>query len=166
MSMSVVRGPCTGAAKPKISLKIRVAVDGKTVGDWGKLYDESVKLQIIIDWSIEKAADKSERTLTFQRVEACTSEEALDRCGTILDAEYLPELAVADLVRMFGRFLKVHTSAGASSSGPTELPSAFDEIVASQQRNQGQLVLPTAPTGERFDFRLQRALISQLKQQG
>ena len=91
MSMSVVRGPCTGAAKPKISLKIRVAVDGKTVGDWGKLYDESVKLQIIIDWSIEKAADKSERTLTFQRVEACTSEEALDRCGTILDAEYLPE---------------------------------------------------------------------------
>ena len=43
-------------ARPKISLKIRVLRDAKTAGDWGKLYDESVKVQMVIDWSMQKAA--------------------------------------------------------------------------------------------------------------
>ena len=69
-------------ARPKISLKIRVLRDEKTAGDWGKLFDESVNVQLVIDWSMEKAAAQTQSRLEFQRVEACLSEEALERRGT------------------------------------------------------------------------------------
>ena len=54
------------AAIPKISLKIRVLRDAKTAGDWGKLYDESVKVQMVIDWSMQKAAAHTECGLQFE----------------------------------------------------------------------------------------------------
>ena len=50
-------------ARPKISLKIRVLRDEKPAGDWGKLFDESVNVQLVIDWSIEKAAAHAELRL-------------------------------------------------------------------------------------------------------
>ena len=102
------------AAIPKISLKIRVLRDAKTAGDWGKLYDESVKVQMVIDWSVQKAAAHTECGLQFERVEACVSEEALERRGTELDADDLSEMTVADLRDSFGRFLKVHCSSDAA----------------------------------------------------
>ena len=95
-------------ARPKISLKIRVLRDEKTAGDWGKLFDESVNVQLVIDWSMEKAAAQTQSRLEFQRVEACLSEEALERRGTELDAGDLSEMTVADLRDSFGHFLKVH----------------------------------------------------------
>lgn len=51
-------------ARPKISLKIRVLRDAKTAGDWGKLYDE---VQMVIDWSVQKAAAHTECGLQFER---------------------------------------------------------------------------------------------------
>ena len=53
-------------ARPKISLKIRVLRDEKTAGDWGKLFDESVNVQLVIDWSMEKAAAQTQSRLEFQ----------------------------------------------------------------------------------------------------
>ena len=152
-------------AKPKISIKIRVVRDARTAGDFGKLYDESVTVQTVIDWFMQKAAAAlTECSLEFERVDACLSEEALERRGTELDAEDLSEMTVADLRGSFGRFLKVHCSSNAAFGTPTQLPSAFDCMRESQQRNK-QLMLPTPPSGDRFDFRLQRALILQLEQQ-
>ena len=74
-------------ARPKISLKISVLSDEKPAGDWGKLFDESVNVQLVIDWSMEKAAAQTQSRLEFQRVEACLSEEALERRGRV--AEHL-----------------------------------------------------------------------------
>ena len=157
-------------ARPKISLKIRVLRDEKTAGDWGKLFDESVNVQLVIDWSMEKAAAQTQSRLEFQRVEACLSEEALERRGTELDAGDLSEMTVADLRDSFGRFLKVHCLTDAASSTPTQLPSAFDSMREAQrksdQRDKERSVLPAPPTGDRFDFRLQRALILQLEAMG
>eukprot|EP00966_Prymnesium_polylepis_P143586 3314751-Prymnesium_polylepis.1 len=77
---------------------------------------------------------------------------------------------VADLRDSFGRFLKVHCSTDATSGTPTQLPSAFDSMREvqrkSEQRDKEQLMLPAPPIGDRFDFRLQRALISQLEATG
>ena len=61
------------------------------------IYDEAIKVQTIVDWSIEKAAAHMASSLSFERVEACHSEEALERRGTVLDADDLPDLTVADL---------------------------------------------------------------------
>ena len=122
-------------ARPKISLKIRVLRDEKTAGDWGKLFDESVNVQLVIDWSMEKAAAQTQSRLEFQRVEACLSEEALERRGTELDAGDLSEMTVADLRDSFGRFLKVHCLTDAASSTPTQLPSAFDSMREAQRKS-------------------------------
>ena len=32
---------------PKVALKIRLVRDAKTVGEWGKLYNESIKVQAV-----------------------------------------------------------------------------------------------------------------------
>ena len=69
-------------ARAKISIKVRVVQDAKTVSNWGKLYDESVKVQTVVDWSMEKTAAQTEHCIAFKRVEACLSEEALERSGT------------------------------------------------------------------------------------
>ena len=59
------------AAKPKVSIKVRVAVNAKDVGDWGKLYDDAIEVQTVVNWSIEKAAAHTASSLSFERVEAC-----------------------------------------------------------------------------------------------
>ena len=41
MSSASDRG-ALATAKPKISIKIRVVLNAKKAGDWGKLYDESI----------------------------------------------------------------------------------------------------------------------------
>eukprot|EP00966_Prymnesium_polylepis_P216412 5009932-Prymnesium_polylepis.1 len=66
---------------------------------------------------MEKAAVEAEHSVTLQRVEACSSEEAFERRGTELDADDLCEMTVADLRDSFGRFIKVHCSVGSVSSG-------------------------------------------------
>jgi hypothetical protein len=113
---------------------------------------------------------EAEHSVTLQRVEACSSEEAFERRGTELDADDLCEMTVADLRDSFGRFIKVHCSVGSVSSGmaPQQLHSTFAEMMAAQQRAkqaEQPSKLPTAPSGDRFDFRLQRALILQLEQE-
>ena len=120
---------------------------------------------MVVDWSIQKAAAHTKCSLAFERIEACLSEEALERHGTELDAEDLSEMTVADLRDSFGRFLKVHCSSDAAVGTPTQLPSAFDSMRESQRKDKEQLMLPAPPSGDRFDFRLQRALILQLEQQ-
>jgi diketogulonate reductase-like aldo/keto reductase len=62
-------------AKPKVSIKLRVAVNEKVVGDWGKLYDDATKVQTVIDWSIQKAAAHMASSLSFEHVEACLFEQ-------------------------------------------------------------------------------------------
>ena len=42
-------------AKPKISIKIRVVLDAKTAGEYGKLYDESIKVQTVVNWYVAAA---------------------------------------------------------------------------------------------------------------
>lgn len=155
------------ATNSKVSIKIRVVHNEKAAGNWGKLYDQSVKVQAIIDWSMEKVAAQTEGSLTFERVEACLSEEALERRGTELDLDDLADMAVSDLRDTYGRFLKVQcSSSSASWSTPTQLPSAFKRMRESQEKLQGQLHLPTSPIGDRFDYRLQRALSVQLQEKG
>ena len=94
-------------ARPKVSLTIRVLEDEKTAGVWGKLFGESDNLRLVVDWSIEKASLHTKQRITFQRIEACTSQEALERRGTELEADDLSEMTVSDLRDSYGRFLKV-----------------------------------------------------------
>ena len=154
-------------AKPKVSIKIRVMHGAKPAGDWGKLYDDSVTVQTVVEWSMQRAAAYIEQSLTFERIESCFSEDALDRRGTVLDGDDLSEMSVAHLRDSFGRFLKVYCSTGAASPGtPTQLPSAFGRLHETQQKEHGQLMLPTSPSGDHYEYRLQRALLLQLEKEG
>ena len=44
---------------------------------------------------MEKVAAQTEGSLTFERVEACLSEEALERRGTELENDNLADMAVS-----------------------------------------------------------------------
>jgi hypothetical protein len=73
---------------------------------------------------------------------------------------------VGHLRDSFGRFLKVYCSSGAASTGtPTQLPSAFGRLSETQQKEHGQLKLPTSPNGDQYEYRLQRALLLQLEKE-
>ena len=71
-------------------------------------------------------------------MEVRTSEEGLERSGTELDADDWAEMTAADLRDSFGRFLKLHCVAGATSPSvlPQRLPSAFDTMRAAQLTTQ------------------------------
>ena len=69
----VKQGTCVAmaeaSARRKVSIKFRVAVDAKPVGDWGKLFDDNVKVQGWADWSAvaRVAADFSARAVSMAR---------------------------------------------------------------------------------------------------
>ena len=71
------------------------------------MHDESATVQLVIDTALAKAAAHSERSLIFASAEAF-QEDAMERRGTILDADDLSDMHVSDLRNQFGRFLKVH----------------------------------------------------------
>jgi hypothetical protein len=151
------------AAAAKLPISARIFVDFKAVGDWGKLFDKSVTLLSIVEWLLKKAAARAPQGLIFRSVEACVSEEALARRGRELDNDDLSDITVATLYDHFGRFLKVFCdldcSGGAASATP--LPSGVNEIMETQRREPR--ALPASPDGARYDYRLFRALLSNLQ---
>jgi hypothetical protein len=121
---------------------------------------------VAVEWSLQKASARTESTLALESVEASRTEEGMERRGTVLDADDLPKMTVAALHTSCGGFLKVHTASNGAAAAPTTLPSAFSEMMEARLKAQQQLMRPTPPTGDRFDFRLQRALLLHLEQQG
>ena len=63
---------------------------------WGKLYDESVDLQVVIKTAMDKAATEAESSLCFVKAEAYASAEAMSGRGTVLDNDDLPDMTVGD----------------------------------------------------------------------
>ena len=96
-----------GMATPKVAVTARVFVGSKVIFNAGKMHDESATVQLVIDTALAKAAAHSERSLIFASAEAF-QEDAMERRGTILDADDLSDMHVSDLRNQFGRFLKVH----------------------------------------------------------
>ena len=74
----------------KISVVARVVVARKEIFAWGKLYDACTNVQTIVDGAMAKAAARTGRPLSFLSVEACRTEEAMERGGKELDAEDMP----------------------------------------------------------------------------
>ena len=143
-------------ASAKISITTRVVVESKSIMTCAKLHDEKATVRVVIDTALEKAAEKADRGIVFQSVEACDSASALDQRGTELETDDLPEYTVRDLRDSLGRFLKVQASWTAEDcSAPKSLHSALEHITRTQQ--QQQRALPTAPDGDRYDFRKSRS---------
>ena len=94
-------------ASPEVAVTARVLVGSKVISNAGKMHDESATVQLVIDTALAKAAVHSERSLIFASAEAF-QEDAMERRGTILDADDLSDMHVSDLRDQFGRFLKVH----------------------------------------------------------
>ena len=152
-------------AAVKVSV-VTIVRDGgaKQLGRWGKKYEEHVTVQSVIDETLEKMKARDENILLeLERVICCSSEAAVPN-GTDVDIEDLHDYSVKDLHSTFGCWLVVCV-AGCAPAGatPKQLPSAFQQMTSPAKQ---LLALPTAPQGERFDFRLQRALISHLQRVG
>ena len=111
----------------------------------GKLYDGTQSVKVVVDKSVEKAANKIGCSLIVQHVAAATHEEGRN---TELDLDDLPDLQVAMLHDSVGRFLTVRTerNVGASSSTPQSLPSALRGMMDAQVRTPR--ALPAPPTGQ------------------
>ena len=137
--------------QPKVAISARVFTDYKAIGDWGKVFVESVTLRSIVDWAMQKAAARAPRGLILKGVESCVSEDALDRRGRELDNDDLSDITVADLHDHFGRFLKVFCDLDSSEAGApaTPLHSATEELMSSQRRTPR--ALPALPLGSRLD---------------
>jgi len=102
----------------KVVVKIRV-IDGSHIClDWGKLYEEKEVVKTVVDASITKAAEREQRPLIFESVEAARSEPALDSRGTELDPADINDLSVGDVRDSFSKeqkaaYLKVASGGGA-----------------------------------------------------
>ena len=70
----------------------------------GKLYDESVDMQVVIKSAMDKAAAQAERSLCFVKAEAFASDFAMERRGTELDTDDLSDMTVKHLRDHFGQF--------------------------------------------------------------
>ena len=82
--------------KPKVVVKCRVVLNAKAIGDYAKLFDDASTVQVAVDYAMAKGAADVKQALVCERVEACTSEEGLQRQGTVLDSNDLGEMTVAD----------------------------------------------------------------------
>ena len=152
-----------GMASPKVAVTARVLVGSKVIFNAGKMHDESATVQSVIDTALAKAAARSERSLIFASAEAF-QEDAMERRGTMLDAEDLSDMHVSDLRNQFGRFLKVQAQFNEAEAGtPQVLPSGLQRIVDTQ-RQQGR-ALPATPEGVRLEYRLFRALLANLQRE-
>ena len=100
----------------KVSVSSNVVVE---IIKSGKMYDESVDLQTVIKSTMVKAAAEAGRNLSFVKAEAYTAADAMDRCGTLLDSDDLPDMAVKDLRDHFGTFLKLRAEYAEEESGAT-----------------------------------------------
>ena len=151
-------------ASDKVSVITRVYEATKEIFGWGEMFEPTITVQEVVDGTIKKAAARVERPLNFKFVESCQSEEAMARQGTLLDADDLSDMNCSHLRANFGCYLKVHVEYGdkgdASTSKPA-LPSALKEVMEAQQ--QQLRARPTPPIGERYDFRIFRALVADLE---
>ena len=146
----------------KISVVTRVLIACKEIFISGKLYEPSVTVQQVVDITLQKAATRVERPLTFQSVEACRSDEAMQRRGAVLDTDDLSDMNCTHLRSSFGCYLKVHAEYGDGDAGPsTALPSALERTMERQRRQPRKL--PTPPVGDRYEFRIFRALLVDLE---
>ena len=103
----------------KVAVTSRVICDGKTIFSGGKLYTESATVQAVVNAALEKAAERAERSVLQDLVEACPTEAAMERRGTELEKDELSEMSVADLRDHFGQFLKVHAQFDNAAATPT-----------------------------------------------
>ena len=145
-------------ANAKVIVTTRFVVDSKIIYTGSKLHDDSATVKLVIDTALEKAEQRAGSSLTCGSVEACQSEAALEGRGNELDDADLTELTVADLRDGIGRWLKVQVMADTYAS---PLPSATDKLMQTQQLQSR--ALPTPPEGERYEFRLFRALLANLE---
>mmetsp|Transcript_26045 Transcript_26045/g.76158 ORF Transcript_26045/g.76158 Transcript_26045/m.76158 type:complete len:137 (+) Transcript_26045:118-528(+) len=86
----------------KVSISSLVVVGKKEILKSGKLYDESVDVQVVIKSAMDKAAAQAERSLCFVKAEAFASDFAMERRGTELDTDDLPDVTVKHLRDHFG----------------------------------------------------------------
>ena len=129
----------------KVSISTVVVVGKKEILKSGKLYDESVDMQVVIKSAMDKAAAQAERSLCFVKAEAFASDFAMERRGTELDTDDLSDMTVKHLRDHFGQFLKLHAAyAGVETAGASSLPSASDRLMQAQ-RYQSR-ALPAQPT--------------------
>jgi hypothetical protein len=142
---------------PKVIISALVVVGLKEIITTGKMYDETISVHAVIKFAMDKAAEQAERSLCFVKVEAYASAEAMERRGTLLDNDDLSDMTAKELREHFGRFLKVHAVYTENEAGATSLPSVTEKLMQTQQ--QRTRALPTPPSGDRFDFRLFRALL-------
>jgi hypothetical protein len=145
-------------ANAKVIVTTRFVVDSKIIYTGSKLHDDSATVKLVIDTALEKAEQRAGSSLTCGSVEACQSEAALEGRGNELDDADLTELTVADLRDGIGRWLKVQVMADTYAS---PLPSATDKLMQTQQLQSR--ALPTPPEGERYEFRLFRAILANLQ---
>ena len=126
----------------------RVVVGTKTIFQRAKLFEEAATIKTIVDGLLHDAAERAAGSIIFESVEACASEEALERGGTELASEDLPRMTVGQLRGCFGGFIKVHVSrCGETSGAPRSLPSASKMLMETQK--QQSRALPTPPDGAR-----------------
>ena len=107
----------------KVCVTTRVVVGQKVIWTGGKLYDDSVTVQVVIDAAVAKAAAHEGRGLIIQSVESFQSEEAMGRRGTELDSDDLGDTQVAHLRDSFGRWLKVRAALNETEGSAMETSS-------------------------------------------
>jgi len=153
------------AEMAKVCVTTRVVVGSKVLWTGGKLYDDSVTVKLVVDAALAKAAARAEHGLIFESVESFQSEQAMEQRGTELDCDDFGDTQVAHLRDSFGRWLKVCAAFDEAAAGPaTPLPSGLQRLMGSQRLQPRKL--PTSPTGERYNFRLFRALVANLERDG
>ena len=89
-------------AMAKVSISTVVVVGKKEILKSGKLYDESVDMQVVIKSAIDKAAAQAERSLCLVKAEAFVSYIVMEGRGTELDTDDLPDITVKHLHDHFG----------------------------------------------------------------
>ena len=118
----------------KVSISASVVVGIKEIVATGKMHNETISVQAVIKFVMDKAAEQAERSLCFVKAEAYASAEAMNRRGTLLDNDDLSDMTAKDLRDHFGRFLKVHSVYAENDAGATSLPSATETLIKTQQQ--------------------------------
>ena len=121
-------------------------------------------LSLVVSDALERAEPEiAAGKLTASTVK-CFRTTEFSGTGTVLDNEDLDETTVATLRDMFGCNIKVLATAEDSPATPGMLPNVLTRLMQTQAETPR--ALPPAPDGDRYDYRLLRALLSNLQRDG
>ena len=152
----------------KVVITQRVVSGKKVIFNWAKLYDPMLGVQFVVNEALAKAASRSERSLIFAQLKTFSCQAAYDNgaTGTEVEPSDLDDLTVAHLRDGLGCFLQIHAEPDAAGVGtpPAVLPSGLQKIVDTQQMYSR--ALPAVPDGPRFEHRLFRALVNNMRRDG